>query len=312
MRPVRQAHPTALVRSHGCQAYDAAVTSPRPDARTEPRQEGGPNDQSAAAKAPANGSDKGPGRTKAPAKKSAAGRTPAEHMYDVVVVGGGPAGSSCAYWLADAGWDVVVVEKKTFPREKTCGDGLTPRAVRQLADMGLEEALAGSHRYSGLRAYGFGQSLEMPWPEHPDFPGYGYTITRHDLDGLVADRAAEAGATLLQGTEVVEPLVGRERRRHRAPAQPDRGHRARRRRLGCDPDHQGPLRRGGRRVELAGRARARHGPAAGAPHGHGAARLLPLGPPRRPLHRVAPRHPGRATATWFRATAGSSRWATAG
>ena len=126
-------------------------------------------------------------------------------MHDVVIVGGGPAGSSCAYWLADAGWDVVVVEKKHFPRVKTCGDGLTPRAVRQLADMGLEEALAGSHKYSGLRAYGFGQSVEMQWPEHPNFPNYGYTITRHDLDGLVADRAVKAGATLLTGTEVVSP-----------------------------------------------------------------------------------------------------------
>jgi geranylgeranyl reductase family protein len=126
-------------------------------------------------------------------------------VHDVVIVGGGPAGSSCAYWLADAGWDVVVVEKKHFPRVKTCGDGLTPRAVRQLADMGLEEALAGSHKYSGLRAYGFGQSLEMQWPEHPNFPSYGYTITRHDLDGLVADRAVKAGATLLTGTEVVSP-----------------------------------------------------------------------------------------------------------
>ncbi len=128
-------------------------------------------------------------------------------MYDVVVVGAGPAGSSCGYWLADAGWDVVVVEKKEFPREKTCGDGLTPRAVRQLADMGLEDALTGAHRYSGLRAFGFGRSIEMQWPEHPNFPGYGYTITRHDLDGLVAGRAAEAGATLLQGTEVVAPVV---------------------------------------------------------------------------------------------------------
>ena len=114
----------------------------------------------------------------------------------MVIVGGGPAGSSCAYWLADAGWDVVVVEKKHFPRVKTCGDGLTPRAVRQLADMGLEDALAGSHKYSGLRAYGFGQSIEMQWPEHPNFPSYGYTITRHDLDGLVAERAVKAGATL--------------------------------------------------------------------------------------------------------------------
>jgi len=126
-------------------------------------------------------------------------------VHDVIIVGGGPAGSSCAYWLADAGWDVVVVEKKHFPRVKTCGDGLTPRAVRQLADMGLEEALAGSHKYGGLRAYGFGQSLEMAWPEHPHFPNYGYTITRYDLDGLVAERAVKAGATLLAGTEVVSP-----------------------------------------------------------------------------------------------------------
>jgi menaquinone-9 beta-reductase len=134
-------------------------------------------------------------------------RRPAEPVHDVVVVGAGPAGSSCGYWLADAGWDVVLVDKKVFPREKTCGDGLTPRAVRQLADMGLEDALAGSHRYTGLRAFGFGHSMEMQWPEHPHFPAYGYTITRHDLDGLVAARAAAAGATLLQGTEVVSVVV---------------------------------------------------------------------------------------------------------
>jgi flavin-dependent dehydrogenase len=73
--------------------------------------------------------------------------------------------------------------------------------------MGLEDALAGSHRYSGLRALGFGHSIEMQWPAHPHFPDYGYTITRHDLDGLVAGRAAAAGATLLQGTEVVGLVV---------------------------------------------------------------------------------------------------------
>jgi geranylgeranyl reductase family protein len=166
---------------------------------------------------------KAAGKKAAPAKKARAKATPEtqaatttgsartarerDHVHDVVVVGAGPAGSSCAYWLADAGWDVIVVEKKEFPREKTCGDGLTPRAVRQLADMGLEGALAGAHRYRGLRAFGFGRSVEMQWPEHPNFPDYGYTITRHDLDGLVAGRAAGAGATLLQGTEVVAPLV---------------------------------------------------------------------------------------------------------
>ncbi len=146
-------------------------------------------------------------RRTAPARRRATGTADEGHVHDVLVVGAGPGGSSCAYWLADAGWDVAVVEKKTFPREKTCGDGLTPRAVRQLADMGLEPALAGSHRYEGLRSVGFGRSLEMRWPEHPAFPSYGYTITRHDLDGLVAERAAKAGATVWQGTEAVEPLL---------------------------------------------------------------------------------------------------------
>ena len=88
-------------------------------------------------------------------------------------MGGGPSGSACAYWLADAGWDVVLVEKKHFPREKTCGDGLTPRSVRQLSDMGLSGALAGAHRFDGLRACAYGMSIEMPWPEHPAFPPVG-------------------------------------------------------------------------------------------------------------------------------------------
>ncbi|MGA2836431.1 MAG: geranylgeranyl reductase family protein [Acidimicrobiales bacterium] len=132
---------------------------------------------------------------------------PADHVHDVLVIGGGPSGSSCAYWLAEAGWDVALVEKKEFPRAKTCGDGLTPRSVRQIADMGIEGSLAGAHRYSGLRAHAFGKVLDLPWPEHPSFPSYGYVITRHDLDALVNDRAAKAGAVVWQGTEAVEPIL---------------------------------------------------------------------------------------------------------
>ncbi len=132
--------------------------------------------------------------------------------FDVVIVGGGPSGSSAAYWLANAGWSVCLVEKKTYPREKTCGDGLTPRSVRQLADMGLEsEVAAHGHKYHGLRAFGFGASIAMQWPEHENFPNYGYTITRFNLDGLVAERAHSVGATVLTGTEAVdlyEPFDG--------------------------------------------------------------------------------------------------------
>ena len=91
--------------------------------------------------------------------------------FDVIIVGGGPSGSSCAYWLAEAGWSVCLIEKKDFPREKTCGDGLTPRSVHQLAEMGLESAVAkNGHKYNGLRAFGFGASLEMNWPTNTRWP----------------------------------------------------------------------------------------------------------------------------------------------
>ncbi len=126
-------------------------------------------------------------------------------LFDVVIVGGGPSGSACAYWLAQAGWNVCLIEKKTFPREKTCGDGLTPRSVYQLQAMGLEsEVAAHGHKYNGLRSFGFGASLELQWPDHPVFPNYGYTITRFNLDGLVAGHAQAHGATLLTGCEVVD------------------------------------------------------------------------------------------------------------
>jgi geranylgeranyl reductase family protein len=124
-----------------------------------------------------------------------------------VVVGGGPAGSACGHWLAEAGHDVVVVEKKQFPREKTCGDGLTPRAVRQLEDMGLGGVLSGQHRFEGLRSIAFGKTLELEWPATPGFPRYGYVITRHDLDQMVAERAEKAGATVWQATEAIAPIV---------------------------------------------------------------------------------------------------------
>ena len=132
---------------------------------------------------------------------------PARHDCDVLVVGGGPGGSAAAYWLATMGVDVLCVEKKHFPREKTCGDGLTPRSVRQLRDMGLEGALAGHHQYDGLRSMAFHRELEMRWPSHPDYPSYGYVITRFDLDQLVSEHAEKAGALVWQGVEAVSPLA---------------------------------------------------------------------------------------------------------
>ncbi|HKH87189.1 MAG TPA: geranylgeranyl reductase family protein, partial [Acidimicrobiales bacterium] len=131
---------------------------------------------------------------------------PDRYDCDVLVVGGGPTGASAAYWLASSGTDVLVVEKKHYPREKTCGDGLTPRSVHQLEQIGLAEELAPHHRYRGLRANAYGRTIEMSWPDHPDLPSHGYVITRADLDDLVAARAVKAGAVLWQGAEAVAPL----------------------------------------------------------------------------------------------------------
>ena len=127
--------------------------------------------------------------------------------YDVLVIGAGPSGAAAAYWLAERGRRVLLVEKKRFPREKTCGDGLTPRAVRQLHDMGLADPLSDFHRFDGLRSIAHGVTLELAWPDHPDFPSYGYVVRRSELDDMVANRAVKAGATLLAATEATEPLI---------------------------------------------------------------------------------------------------------
>ena len=127
--------------------------------------------------------------------------------HDLLVIGGGPGGSATGYWAARAGLDVAVVERKVFPRDKTCGDGLTPRAVTQLFHMGLASSLERSHRYDGLRTIAHGKTLEMQWPEHPEHPPFGYVVRRCELDTFVAENAVAAGAILHQGTEAVRPLL---------------------------------------------------------------------------------------------------------
>ena len=99
---------------------------------------------------------------------------------DVLVVGAGPGGSTTAYHLARHGLDVLLVEKSAFPREKVCGDGLTPRAVAALLRMGVDVAEPGFERIDGLRIYSRRTTLELRWPQLTDFPPFGLVRPRGD------------------------------------------------------------------------------------------------------------------------------------
>jgi geranylgeranyl reductase family protein len=127
---------------------------------------------------------------------------------DVVVVGAGPAGSTTAYYLAQAGLDVLLLEKSRFPREKVCGDGLTPRGVKALVGMGISVSEQdGWVRNKGLRVIGAGRRLELEWPELSSYPGYGLVRPRTDLDQMLARRAEQAGARLIEGLTVTGPVL---------------------------------------------------------------------------------------------------------
>ena len=165
--------------------------------------------------------------------------TAEERQADVIVVGAGPAGASTAYHLANAGADVLLLEKAAFPRDKICGDGLTPRAVKQLVNMGMDLDGPGWQRNRGLRIVGAGHRLELPWPELTSFPPYGMVRTRTDLDEILARHAQQAGARLQERTAVTGPVLDDRTGRVvgvRAKPVDDRG-----RRVGDEVTYSAPL-----------------------------------------------------------------------
>src|SRR5215213_7455502 len=144
----------------------------------------------------------------APASRSSASGSGVVES-DVIVVGAGPAGSATATHLARRGLHVSLLEKSVFPRDKVCGDGLTPRATRQLIRLGIDTSeAAGWLHNKGLRIYGGGdQPFQLEWPDLADFPPYGLVRPRADFDDLLVRNAEASGVTLYERANVTEPVL---------------------------------------------------------------------------------------------------------
>lgn len=124
--------------------------------------------------------------------------------FDVAIIGAGPGGSSAGYYLAKNGRRVLLLDKASFPRDKACGDGLTPRSIELLKDMGIFDELACYKKLTGVRVI-------MDMRSHRDSHfhdgrqeqlDYGYVVPRKQLDNILVKKAIEAGVTFWEKSKV--------------------------------------------------------------------------------------------------------------
>lgn len=139
-----------------------------------------------------------PMTTALPARNLPAADLPSSCEF--LVIGAGPAGSACARWLAQAGREVVLVDAHSFPREKTCGDGLVPDSLAALRRLGLYEAVMAKAQPVG-RAHCVG-----PRGGAVDVPGEMAVLPRRELDDLLCQAAVEAGARMFAPLRFQAPL----------------------------------------------------------------------------------------------------------
>lgn len=129
--------------------------------------------------------------------------------FDVIVVGGGPAGSVAAFVLARDGARVALIDKARFPRDKACGDIVGPRALQLLTDLALP-APKGIDVGEIVVVSPTGRRVQLPCGEGLTYPGHGIAIPRTVFDSTLHEEALAAGVTPVQGV-AVEPLTSENR-----------------------------------------------------------------------------------------------------
>lgn len=125
-------------------------------------------------------------------------------MHDVAIIGAGPGGSATAHYLARRGVSVLLLDKADFPRDKTCGDGLTPRAVGVLQDMGLAETLRRvGHVIRRFEVFApNGRMTGDAVVAHHELPDYALVVPRLILDDYIRQRAVQSGARFEPGAHI--------------------------------------------------------------------------------------------------------------
>ncbi len=126
---------------------------------------------------------------------------------DVLIIGGGPAGSAAAITAARAGLSVTLFEKGSYGRDKVCGDGLTPRAIAALNELRINHSVA--HRIDGLRMIAGKKQRELSWPTTDRFPNHGAVWPRQKFDNHLLDVAVASGADVRFDSEAL-PLIERD------------------------------------------------------------------------------------------------------
>ncbi len=124
---------------------------------------------------------------------------------DLLIIGGGPAGSAAAIVAARAGVKVTLFEKGPYGRDKVCGDGLTPRAVAALDELQIDHTSA--HRIDGLRMIAGKKQRELAWPVTERFPNHGAVWLRNRFDTDLIDIALASGVEIMFQSEALPVVI---------------------------------------------------------------------------------------------------------